>query len=202
MPKRKPRETPGKTSAGDKSTGEPNETPSQKKRTSKKLAGSKTASKKAVLIKRDIEKTTAQKAKMKSAAVSHGNNTHTANSRPKTRAVVAQSDVDDKFTLLQSALTDSGFWTGLADTQIRAGVERDDFRILIKPDLSMFDRGVSTGTDPELVERIIDLLHEKGYNQVAVCNGRNSFDLWLENRDVMVAADLLGYRFITEGARL
>src|SRR5262249_8308095 len=77
-------------------------------------------------------------------------------------------------------------------------IEPERFQIIIKPDLALFDYGASTGTDPALVEQLIDLLHERGYCQVVVGAARDSFDLWLENRDVGLLADLAGCRFVTE----
>ena len=117
---------------------------------------------------------------------------------PQAQAVVVYSPTVDKFTLLESALVQAGFWSNLTQARRRAKVKPEDFQILIKPDLTFFDKGGSTGTDPVLVEHLIDLLHERGYSCVAVGEGRNSFDLWLENRDVLVLADLAGYRFVTE----
>ena len=116
----------------------------------------------------------------------------------KTLVAIVQSTDGDKDSLLESALSQSGFWIHLDEALLRAKVDRNDFRVLIKPDLSLFDGG-STGTDPQLVEHLIDLLTGKGFNRIAVGSARNSFDLWLENRDALVLADMVGYRFITAG---
>jgi uncharacterized protein (DUF362 family) len=116
----------------------------------------------------------------------------------KTRAVIVQERGTDKFRLLESALNEAGLWQSLEAARQNASLAQDDFRILIKPDLALFDQGGTTGTDPELVEHLIDLLHERGYSEVTVGEGQNSFDLWLENRDVLVLADMVGYKFVTE----
>ena len=99
-------------------------------------------------------------------------------------AVIAQTQANDKFSLLDAALTQSGFWPHLEQSLQRAGVPGGEFSILIKPDLELFNPGDSTGTDPELVEHLIDLLHDQGYTRVSVGEARNVWSLWLENRDV------------------
>src|SRR5438876_11215421 len=60
----------------------------------------------------------------------------------ETARVAIVSDVDaDKFTLLEAALDRAGFWSHLAAQGARAGVRPADARILIKPELAVFDRG-------------------------------------------------------------
>jgi uncharacterized protein (DUF362 family) len=113
-------------------------------------------------------------------------------------AVVVQAADDDRFALLAAALAQSGFWAHLDATRRRLTIEPAQVQIIIKPDFTLFDHGASTGADPALVEHLIDLLHERGYCQVAVGGSRDSFDLWLENRDIMFLAELVGYRFVTE----
>ena len=118
--------------------------------------------------------------------------------KPTVKAVLVSNPSADRFSLLEAALTQAGFWTHLAQARRRAKLQPDEFQILIKPDLAFFEKGSATGTDPALVDYLIDLLHERGYTQTAVGESRDSFDLWLENRDVLVLADLAGYRFTTE----
>ena len=113
------------------------------------------------------------------------------------QAVVVSNPSADRFSLLEVALTQAGFWAHLAQVRRQAKLQPDEFSILIKPDLAFFGKGSATGTDPALVEHLIDLLHERGYTRIAVGESPDSFDLWLENRDVLVLADLMGYRFTT-----
>ncbi len=114
------------------------------------------------------------------------------------RAVIVQTKANDKFSLLASALRQAGFWERLDTARRLADAEPSDFRILIKPDLELFNPGDPTGTDPELVEHLIDLLYQRNYRCVAVGDARNVWDLWLENRDVCVLAELVGYHFVTK----
>jgi len=75
------------------------------------------------------------------------------------------------------------------------------FRIVIKPDLDFYDPRTPGGTDPALVEHLVDLLHDSGYTNVAVIDGRNDPDAWLHNRDALVVPELVGYRFATTKGR-
>jgi uncharacterized protein (DUF362 family) len=111
--------------------------------------------------------------------------------------VVAIRSNKDKFILLDEVLRTSGFWSVLEETRSRLDIEKKNFGILVKPDLNAFELTGSTATDPQLVEHLIDRLHEHRYTRVALGESRNSFDRWLENRDVQILADLLGYRFVT-----
>lgn len=117
---------------------------------------------------------------------------------PKARAVIDEGAGKDRFELLEEALERSGFWPLLEQARRASAEPAEDFSILIKPDVTMFDRDSPTGTDLALVEHLIDLLFERGYTRVVVGEGRSSADLWLENRDVLVLAEMIGYRFLTE----
>jgi uncharacterized protein (DUF362 family) len=116
----------------------------------------------------------------------------------KSRVVIAQTTGNDKFSLLTSALKQAGFWERLETARRLADAEPSNFRILIKPDLELFNPGDPTGTDPELVEHLLDLLYQRNYRSVAIGDARNVWDFWLENRDVSVLAELVGYHFITK----
>ncbi|MGH8094622.1 MAG: DUF362 domain-containing protein [Chthoniobacterales bacterium] len=117
------------------------------------------------------------------------------------RALIVQNGAAEKSSLLRQALTASGFWPHLEQARRHAKIAAKNFRILIKPDLEIFRRGDPTGTDPELVEQLIDLLHDRGFRTVALGDAKNSSSLWLENREVAVLAELIGYRYATAKAR-
>jgi len=116
-------------------------------------------------------------------------------------AVIIQQEQKDKYSLLDEALTKSGFWFVMEEALFRSAVDKEHFSIVIKPDFQAFELTGSTATDPQLVEYLIDQLHERGYTQIVIAESRNSFDLWLENRDVQILADLLGYHYVTPGGR-
>jgi len=103
--------------------------------------------------------------------------------------------------LLEQVLDGAGFWQHIERRRQAAGRQRDRFRIIIKPDLDFYDPRVPAGTDPALVEHLVDLLHDRGFHQVAVGDGRNGADSWLHNRDALVVPELVGYRFATPKGR-
>lgn len=107
----------------------------------------------------------------------------------------------DKFDLLDDILNQSGFWLTLEQARFYSKKAADKFNIIIKPDLTACELTGSLATDPQLVEYLIDLLHDRGFSEVAVVDSRNSFDLYLENRDVQILADMLGYAYITPKGR-
>lgn len=120
---------------------------------------------------------------------------------PLALSVAEQAPDEHPFALLARALDEAGFWDHLDRHRTAAGAAPEAFRVLIKPDLEVFDAAGPTGTDPALVEHLIDLLGERGYTRVAVGDGPSAAGTWLENRDVGALADLAGYRFVTEGGR-
>jgi uncharacterized protein (DUF362 family) len=108
---------------------------------------------------------------------------------------------EDKLAALEEALEAAGFWPTLEEASSRTGAPREDFRILIQPDIGLFESGSSTATDAELVEHLVSLLHHRGWNRAAIGAGRSKSELWLENRDPLVLMDLAGYRFSTAEGR-
>jgi uncharacterized protein (DUF362 family) len=74
-------------------------------------------------------------------------------------------------------------------------------RLVIKPELAGYTAESPLATDPSLVEALIDLLHDRGFADVAVVGAADSSVLWAENRDLYALSDLLGYRFVTPQGR-
>ena len=105
------------------------------------------------------------------------------------------SDLDPK-AALEEALQQSEVWPSLAD--LTGEREPGGMRVLVLPDLNLFEPGGPTGTQPALVEHLVDLLAEHGYTSVAIGAGPDAFERILDNRDVLVVADLAGYRYVTE----
>jgi uncharacterized protein (DUF362 family) len=101
---------------------------------------------------------------------------------------------DDLAAALSEALDVCGFWERLA-------AARRGPRVLIKPDLTGHAEGSAAATSPRLVEALIDLLHERGCGDVAVAAAADASGAWLENREPPVAAELLGYGYVTPGGR-
>jgi hypothetical protein len=98
---------------------------------------------------------------------------------PGATVAIVQDPSRDASQLLSEALKTSGFWQELEKAHRASGVRKSDFQILIKPDLELFDLRGPAGTDPALVERLIHLLHDRGYVNTAVCGATGSSALWL-----------------------
>ncbi|MBN2035145.1 MAG: DUF362 domain-containing protein, partial [Chitinispirillaceae bacterium] len=115
-----------------------------------------------------------------------------------TLASIASGPAAAPSDLVQECLDSAGFWKHLEATRLASHKSKADFCVVIKPDLEHFSASSSCGTSPELVEHLIMLLHRKGYASVAVVDGPGSAGTWLDNRDVVVLADLAGYRYVTD----
>jgi len=94
--------------------------------------------------------------------------------------------------LLEALLETSGFWRLAAKCR---------GPVIIKPDLDFYTTAPHGGTEPALVEHLIELLHDRGWCDVAVGEARNEADGWLHNRAPMVVPELVGYRFHTPKGR-
>ena len=120
---------------------------------------------------------------------------------PPVKVSIVQQPGADTFLLLEQSLENADFWQHIERARSRSRLRQDRFRIAIKPDLDFFAPGVPAGTDPTLVEHLIDLLHDRGFRSVVVGDGRNAADAWLYNRDPLVVPELVGYRFVTPKGR-
>jgi uncharacterized protein (DUF362 family) len=110
--------------------------------------------------------------------------------------------IADGRVLLEAALERAGCWDHVADVVAQSGKGLDDIRVFVLPDMEFYDAGGSTGTDPVLVEHLIDLLFGRGFTNVVVGCAPPADARWLEHRDVMVLADLAGYRYVTDDDNL
>ena len=100
--------------------------------------------------------------------------------------------------LLDQALARIDFHARVAE---RIKARPDDFSVVIVPALDAFAAGSPAATDPRLVEHVIDSLYDLGATRIVVGSTPDAASTWLENRDVFVVADFLGYRFKTEKGR-
>ncbi len=110
--------------------------------------------------------------------------------------VAATTDPDlDKYSLLEQVLGQARFFQILEDHWKKSGKEKRDFRIVIKPNLTMMLRrsDVGTYTDPFLVIHFLRLLLTRGYENLAVVESQNLYGNWFENRAVLQVAARAGY---------
>ncbi len=105
------------------------------------------------------------------------------------------SDLNPRMALEQ-AMLDSDVWSNLTTLTGERGPA--DMRVFVLPDLNVFEHDGPTGTQPALVEHLVDLLADRGFTSVTVGSGPDGAARILDNRDVLVIADLVGYRFVTE----
>lgn len=101
----------------------------------------------------------------------------------------------DKYSLLENALEQARFFDVLEKAWRESGKARHEFRIAIKPNLSMLLRrsDVGTYTDPFLVTHLVRLLLKKGYSRLAVVESQNLYGNWFGNRSVIQVAARAGY---------
>ena len=115
--------------------------------------------------------------------------------------VIESGKYRSKFDLLDAALEEVRFSALIEEVRSVTGKGKDSFRILIKPNLAMFFKDVVIITDPELVEYLVDKLHDLGYTNVVLGEARNAFGKWLQNREIPYIARAAGYRFQTPRGR-
>jgi uncharacterized protein (DUF362 family) len=100
--------------------------------------------------------------------------------------------------LLDQALARISFNARVAE---RIKARPDDFSVVIVPALDAYAVDSPTATDPRLVEQLIDILTDLGAKRIIVGATPGAASIWLENRDVFVVADFLGYQFETAMGR-
>jgi uncharacterized protein (DUF362 family) len=103
--------------------------------------------------------------------------------------------------LLDRALGMIGFREAVVAQVAQALSATGACRAVIVPAMDAFAADSPAAADPRLVERLLDILIDLGVTEAVVGSTRATASLWLENRDVLVAADLLGYRYETPAGR-
>jgi uncharacterized protein (DUF362 family) len=114
---------------------------------------------------------------------------------------IAQDPGAEGAVLLERAIALSGFReTAAARIAVALGATGACSAIVV-PALDAYAQDSPAATDPRLVEQLLDVLFDLGVSAAAVGSTRGTAALWLENRDVFIAADLLGYRYETPAGR-
>lgn len=106
-----------------------------------------------------------------------------------------------KLNLLDAALEKAQFVNLLEKVRRKSQKSKTEFLIVIKPNLAMFFKEKVTVTDPELVEHLVDRLHDIGYTNVVLGEAQNTFFKWLHNREIPNIAREIGYVFTTPKGR-
>ncbi len=102
----------------------------------------------------------------------------------------------DKSMALQKVLEATDFLGRLDQVWKRSGKKKEDFAIIVKPNFMFMYSTLdpSTYTDPELVESLIDRMHERGYRNLAVGEARSTYGVFFTNREVKTVADYIGLK--------
>ena len=100
--------------------------------------------------------------------------------------------------LLEQTIKQSKLYDAIEIKRANTKVAKEDFQIIIKPDLEFYELNGTTGVTTEVSEHLVFLLAEQGYKNCVLADGEQASGTWLENRDVLVLADLLGYSYATK----
>lgn len=109
---------------------------------------------------------------------------------------VACFNDENKFNALDQVLKVTDFYDIVERKREISGKEKKDFLIAVKPNFMMtYNKiDVSTYTDPELVEHLLNELHKKGYTKLALVESRNTYGLYFQKRKVKEVAKYVGYQ--------
>lgn len=101
----------------------------------------------------------------------------------------------DKIAALNAVLDITGFKSIVANRWNESGKPKDQFSIVIKPNF-MFAYNVcdhSTYTDPKLVEHLMRILRNEGYENIAVVEAQSTYGEFFDKRSVREVAKYLGF---------
>ncbi len=103
---------------------------------------------------------------------------------------------ENKFKALDRVLGETDFYDILERKWKNSGKEKEDFLIAVKPNFMMTYNKIdeSTYTDPELVEHLLDELHDREYTNLALVESRNTYGLYFDKRGVAEVARYVGYQ--------
>ncbi len=103
---------------------------------------------------------------------------------------------DNKFELLDQAVTEAGLYHLLEEIFQKSGKKRDEFIITIKPNFMVLTAAadLSNYTDTEMVVYLLKKFHDLGYRKLYVAESENVLGQWYENRSVLAVAQAAGYK--------
>jgi uncharacterized protein (DUF362 family) len=110
-------------------------------------------------------------------------------------ATVVALKGEDKFGVLGRVLEKSGFFEILNRRLQDAGKRKEEFSVVIKPNFMFMHskKDISTYTDPELVEALIDKIVERGFPNIALVESQSTYGNYYKNREVIKVAEYIGY---------
>ena len=109
--------------------------------------------------------------------------------------VINKDEGEGRFALLDKTLQESEFWETLEKALSASGKSKNDFRIVVKSNISMLGRRADDGvyTDPLLVRHFFLRLAERGFTNLAVVDAQNLYGGYYLNRGVGVISAHAGY---------
>jgi uncharacterized protein (DUF362 family) len=107
---------------------------------------------------------------------------------------VASIKGSDKFRALDEVLEATDFFGTLEAARARSGKSKEAFAVVVKPNFMFMysTKDPSTYTDPQLVERLMDRMHERGYRNLACAEARSTYGIFFTNREVKTVARHIG----------
>jgi len=102
---------------------------------------------------------------------------------------------DNKFELLDRVLNEAGFFEVLDRRFKETGKPREDFSVVIKPNFMFMHskKDISTYTDPELVEALINKIAEREFPNITIVEAQSTLGNYYQNREVVKVAEYIGY---------
>ncbi len=102
---------------------------------------------------------------------------------------------DDKFELLDRLLAETGFFDILEKRWKESGKAKDAFSVVIKPNFMYMHalKDISTYTDPQLVEALVDKISARGFSNISLVESQSTLGNYYRNREVVKVAEYIGY---------
>jgi len=108
---------------------------------------------------------------------------------------VAVMKGDDKFHLLDKVMEQTRFFDILDHRFKETGKTREDFSVVIKPNFMFLHhkKDISTYTDPELVEALVNRIADTGFPNITIVEAQSTYGNYYKNWEVLKVAEYIGY---------
>ena len=104
---------------------------------------------------------------------------------------------EDKHASFDKLLEITGFNTALVEAYQNAKKPKQDFRIVIKPNMMVFvshEAEQAVVTDPELVEQLVDHIISLGFSNITLCEAQHDVGRMFKNHNVQFVSEQIGYK--------
>ncbi len=102
----------------------------------------------------------------------------------------------DKISSFKDLINLTLFDTHILESFNNSGKEKENFKIVIKPNIMVFinPNCLDTVTDRELVEYLIDHIIGLGFSDMSICEAQNDVGQMLKNHNVKFISEKIGYK--------